>query len=86
MTGYPTQANQDLRVLAKCIHSDACRSNYEYFPKGFPEHRKAEVSALAADMEAAFRAGDPRPLFWQEALMAKERWSVRPRFSAACTP
>ncbi len=61
VTGYPTQANQDLRVLAKCIHSDACLSNYEYFPKGFPEHRKAEVSALAAEMETAFRTGAPRP-------------------------
>ncbi len=63
VTGDPTQANQDLRVLANCIQFDQCRSSYEYFPPGFPEHRKSEVLALAAEMETAFRTGDPRPFF-----------------------
>jgi hypothetical protein len=61
VTGDAAQANQDLRLLANCIKWDRCHGGYEYFPPGFPEHRKSEVLALAAEMETAFRTGDPRP-------------------------
>jgi hypothetical protein len=63
VTGDAAQADKDLLVLGKCIRSGQCQGVYEQFPPDFPEQRKADVLALAAEMEAAFRTGDTKAFF-----------------------
>lgn len=63
VTGDAAQAKQDLRVLANCTQFGRCVGSYDYFPPDFPEHRKAEVLALAAEMETAFRTGNVQAFF-----------------------
>ncbi|MBH9579278.1 hypothetical protein [Inhella proteolytica] len=64
-TSTPEMASEDVRLMRSCFLFGSCGAEYAIAavsPRDFDEKTRQQILVLAAEMEAAFRSGDVRPI------------------------